>query len=492
MSRLLLAGLALCLTLVPACARNPVSGRPEVVLMSAGMESEIGRQEAAKIEELLGTSDDADLQAYVEQIGSRLAAHSPWQKVEYRFRIVDTAEPNAFALPGGPVYVSRGLLAIVNSEDELACVIGHEIGHIAARHSTRRLTVAAPFAVVGIPGAILGRLNKTLGAVVSAPAQLAGSLALAPYSRAQERQADRLGMELAAAAGWDPDALADVLGTLEREDVAQRGKPRKTDFFDSHPTTPDRLSSLEGIAGTLTRAPVAPVAKDRQAFLAVLEGLLLGPNPKGGVFDEATFLHPELGFVLDFPEGWKTDNQPEIVLATDPEAEGKVFSLLQLVGSSGNPSVDSVVKELDRDLLKDVEYLRINDLPAARLQATRKRTAFDLTWIAHAEQMVRISGVSPASEAKRLGGTFSTVAHSFRTMGPKDRARVMESRLHVVLAQEGERLEALLNRSGSNWDAETAAIANALESPTVTLPAKARLKVSIPQPYGSPAESPEG
>ncbi|MBW2244069.1 MAG: M48 family metalloprotease [Deltaproteobacteria bacterium] len=491
MSRPLLAGLVLCLSLVPACARNPVSGRPQVVLMSAGMESEIGRQEAAKIDELLGTSDDADLQAYVEQIGSRLAAHSPWQKAEYTFRVVDTAEPNAFALPGGYIFLSRGLIALANSEDELACVIGHEIGHIAARHTARRLTVAAPFAIVGIPGAILGMLNKTLGAVVSAPARLGGSLALAPHSRAQERQADRLGMQLAAAAGWDPDALADVLVTLEREDEARRGEPRKTDFFDSHPSTPDRLSSLEGIADTLTRAPAAPVAPDREAFLAVLEGLLLGPNPKGGVFDEATFLHPEFGFALDFPAGWELDNQPAVVLATDPEAGGKVFSLLQLVESSTDSSVDSAVKELERDLLKDVEFVRINGLSAARLRATRKRTAFDLTWIAHAEQTLRIAGVSPASEAERLADTFSAVAHSFRAMGPEDRARVMESRLRMVSVQEGESLEALLERSGSDWDAEMVAIANGLESPALALPEKARLKVSIPQPYAPLVEAPE-
>ena len=205
MSRLALAIAFSALPVVLACSINPVSRRPEFVVMSRDAERRLGEQEARKVEQELGIVGREDLAAYVEEVGAQLVEHSPRQDVEYRFLVVDSDMINAFALPSGHVYVTRGLLARLNSEDELANVIGHEIGHVAARHTVQRVTRAAPLAVAtGIPAAAVGLVLPRLGRGIGSVGQFAGSLALAPYSRSQESESDRLGQEMAAAAGWDP------------------------------------------------------------------------------------------------------------------------------------------------------------------------------------------------------------------------------------------------------------------------------------------------
>ncbi len=242
------------------CATNPVTGRSELVLVSAEREKELGRDEARRVEQEMGLLADPALVAYVQGVGQRLAAQSPRRDVEYRFQVVDRTEPNAFALPGGYVYVTRGLLVFVNSEDELAGVIGHEIGHVAARHSVQQISRAAPLAVVtGIGAAVTGVVSPGLGRAVGGAGAAASELILAPYSRDQEREADRVGQGLAAAAGWDPAGLPAFLKTLSREEDLSGGGPRRPSFLDSHPATPERVAATAEHARELARAPEAPM-----------------------------------------------------------------------------------------------------------------------------------------------------------------------------------------------------------------------------------------
>ena len=217
--RRLLAALSVVAVAAGGCATNPVTGRSELMLVSAEREKELGRDEARRVEQEMGLLADPALVAYVQGVGQRLAAQSPRRDVEYRFQVIDRTEPNAFALPGGYVYVTRGLLVFVNSEDELAGVIGHEIGHVAARHSVQQISRAAPLAVVtGIGAAVTGVVSPGLGRAVGGAGAAASELILAPYSRDQEREADRVGQGLAAAAGWDPAGLPAFLKTLSREE----------------------------------------------------------------------------------------------------------------------------------------------------------------------------------------------------------------------------------------------------------------------------------
>jgi predicted Zn-dependent protease len=465
------------------CARNPVSGRPEMVLVSAQQEREIGAEEAKRVEELMGLVTDAKPGAYVQEIGRRLAEHSPRQDVEYRFFVVDAPEPNAFALPGGYIYVSRGLLALVNAEDELAGTIGHEIGHVAARHHVQRLTIATPFAILlGLPAAIVGTISKTLGDVVAIPGQLTGGLVLAGHSRNQEREADRIGMELAASAGWDPGALSSFLYTLEREDALVHGETRGTDFFASHPAMPERVDDTAKLAKAMEWTPSKPIAGSHKALLDRLEGIMVGPNPAEGVFVEGVFLHPELDFRLGFPSEWKTQNQAQFVIAIPPESDGKTAIVLALAEGGADPVEAARADKLDESAMKELERTQINGLRAARVVTEKSGSSFDLTWIAHRERVYRIASVSPASEFSRHRDTFRDVAQSFRPLRAADRAKILEDRLRVRQGRKGESLEAFVERTGGTWSPEETAIANGLGD-DARLDGGQLLKVPISQRY---------
>ncbi|NIN65918.1 MAG: M48 family metalloprotease, partial [Anaerolineae bacterium] len=334
-----LLGMGLLILFFQGCAQNPVSGRSEVALISAEKEREIGAELASQVKEGVGLVEDHELVAYVRAIGSRLAQHSPRRDINYTFNVVDMVEPNAFALPGGYVYVSRGLLPLVNSEDELAGVIAHEIAHVAARHAVQRVNVSAITAPVriatGITGLATSIVSPRLGQMVAGVGQVASGLVLAPYSRDQEREADRIGQELAARAGWDPKGIATFLETLGREEALRSGEPPRVSFFATHPSTPDRVTRTTRHATGLTPSLVEPIARDRADLLARLDGLLVGNSPAEGVFFENQFLQPDLDFTLHFPPKWDTVNAPNLVAAKAPDED--VLVLVQLVGQGDDP-----------------------------------------------------------------------------------------------------------------------------------------------------------
>jgi predicted Zn-dependent protease len=476
--------LALALGVLAGCSRNPVTGRPEMVLISTEEEVKVGREEAKKVEALMGFADLQAARGYVRKIGQRLAAYSPRGDVAYTFDVVDMPEPNAFALPGGPIYVSRGLLALANSEDELAGVIGHEIGHVAARHAVQRVSATAPFAVlVGLPAAIVGSVSKTLGAVVAAPGALAGGLVLASHSRGQERQSDRIGMDLAAQAGYDPAALARFLATLQRDEELTRGERRRTHFFDSHPATAERVVDAQAYAAGLPRTSAAPVAQGRAGMLRRVDGLLLGENPAAGVFLDNRFVHPALDFSMDFPRGWETSNQPSFVVALQPDSDQNVFAVLQQAAAGKDPREGPKADGIDEKLLPRLEVKHVNGLPTTRLQTRNRGMSYLLAWIAHRGTVYRIACVTPDDQWPQLGPACEAVVGSFAPLSSADRGRIRESRLKVVTAGGGERLSDVLARSGNVWRPEKAAIANAVDGPGARLSAGTPVKVSVSRAY---------
>ncbi len=474
------------------CAMNPVTGRPDLVLLSEKDERQIGEEEAKKVEGSMGLTQDPQLAAYVEALGQRLAAQSPRTNVDYHFYVVEMVEPNAFALPGGFVYVSRGLLTLTNSEDELAGVMGHEIGHVAARHSVKRLSAAAPFAIVGgITGAVTGIVSDQLSSAVTGITSFAGGIVLSPYSRDQEREADTVGIDIAGRAGWDPAALSSFLYTLEREEELQQGAPRKPSFFDSHPATPERVEDTAKHAKKVTRGPGQPIAADHAAFLRKLDGLVVGPNPADGLLNDNRFVQPDLDFTFEFPGGWKTDNSRQAVVGA--EVEGKALSLLRAAAEGNDPldvprAVEQSLKKRDpkASLMDKVQRIRIGDLPAARavLQTRTKAgpTTIHLTWIAHKGLIYQLTGVTPVKEYSRYESTFATIAQSFRPLTASERSAVTVNRLRVISAREGETLAQVIERTNSTWSPESAAVANGLHT-TSRLTAGQLLKLAITERY---------
>ena len=465
-------GMIICLMVfhsVSGCAINPVTNRPNLVLTTKEGERQIGQEEAKKIEQEMGLTNNPKLTAYVEALGQRLAAHSPRKDVTHQFYVVEMVEPNAFALPGGFVYVSRGLLALANSEDELAGVIGHEVGHVAARHSVQRLSAAAPFAIVGgVAGAVTGIVSDRLSNLVTGITGLTGKIVLSPYSRSQERQADEVGVDMAAKAGWDPAGLSHFLHALEREQKLQSDKDGSISFFDSHPATPERVGNTAEHARNVTRAAVPPIAANRSAFLDKLDGLVIGPHPANGVFEKNDFLQPDLKFGIRFPEDWKTENSRQMVLAV--QKKDSAFSFLQVAGQGNDPL--AVPRSLSKDkggaLLEKVERFQVRGLPAARLVLQTKTkhgpTVADINWIAYQGLIYQIVGASPINVYEQYEPMFRQVVESFHPLTQTERTNIKVIRLRIAPAHEAETLPEYIVRTGSHWSAEETAVANGLKN----------------------------
>jgi len=485
--RATLLGLIALTVASAGCARNPVSGRPEFVLLSEKTERQLGREAAEEAEQTMGIAHDPALTAYLGQVGARLAAVAPGGTGPYRFAILDVEEPNAFSLPGGYVYVTRGMLALTNSEDELAGILGHEVAHIAARHAVQQVSRAAPIDVLaGLPGAVAGILSPALGNVLGDIGGFADEAIMAPYAQSQELEADRVGAEFAARAGWDPTKLADALSTLERESRLESGHEASTSFFATHPPLPERVEQARAYAATLATVRRASIAPTRVAYYDHLNGMLVGANPGKGVFQDHTFVHPTLDFSIAFPRGWKTANEPDVVGAASPEGDAAVVLSIDAKGDDPRDGLRAVEKAAQQEIGAQATALTVNGLRALRVQTTARgdgaEVRLELTWIALGGRVYRVTGMAAPRRFDAVHPLLDATARSLRPVNARERAAIREERLRLVYARAGETVTALVARAHGTWTADRTAVANARE-PSTVLSAGEVLKIPQSTPY---------
>ncbi|MBW2280496.1 MAG: M48 family metalloprotease [Deltaproteobacteria bacterium] len=314
-----------------ACTSGPppddseVVGRGPSVLETQQDDRDVGRSAAEQVKHEMGLVEDGRLEVYVQKLGRRIAQGAGGFR--YEFHVVDQAAPNAFALPGGHIYLSRGLLQLANSEDELACVLGHEIVHVAARHAAARQHVQRTTAnPLMLPGIVLGSVfGEKVGRATSEPLRSFNAPYVASFSRDQERTADQQGQRMAARAGFDPAGMASFLDKLSRYESVTFGYSRLPSFMDSHPMTGERLNTASAEAGLIRWHRQPGVAKNHESFLGKVEGLVVGPPASEGVFIGDRFLHPDLDFSIRFPRNWRTVNAQMAVGAVAPSRNVQIF-----------------------------------------------------------------------------------------------------------------------------------------------------------------------
>jgi predicted Zn-dependent protease len=382
------------------------------------------------------------------------------------------------------VYVTRGLLALANSEDELAGVVGHEIGHVAARHAVQRVSRQGPFAIItGVAAGLTGLVSPLAGNIIGGIGGFAQSLVFAPYSRSQETEADTLGQEMAAKAGWDPTGLPAYLETLGREIEFLQDGPRRASFFDSHPPTPDRVARTTKHAKELQQAAREPISPSHEAFLARLDGLVVGQRAANGIIHERRFQHPDRNFFVEFPEKWQIQNTPKRVAAVAPDGGAAVVLGAVAEGTDPLDGARAIEAASKNSVVAHAKPTRIGNLPAAHaLLEADKNVMIDVTWIAHAGLVYQIAGLAPRRGFETLRPTFDSVAQSFRPLSPQERGAIRERRIRLVKAREGERLESLIARSHSSWKEKQTAIANGLVG-AETLKEGQVIKVVVAEPY---------
>ena len=324
-------GLLLVAAATAGCSVNPATGKRQLALIGEQQEIAMGREADGQISRQLGLYDDEAIQSYVAALGARLAAQSERPHLPWTFRVVDDEVVNAFALPGGFIYVTRGILTHMGSEAELAGVVGHEIGHVTARHGVSQMSKS-----------MLAQIGLGVGSVLSPEvANLAGlaesglGLLFLKYGRDDERQADELAVRYAVRTGYDPRAMVDVFDLLGRVSAGATGSGDLPGWLLTHPDpgarreeTSKRVAALEVDLDDLSSEP--------ETLLRRIDGMVYGADPRQGYFRDDLFLHPELAFELRFPAGWRNLNMRQAVVAQQPNGEAVVALTLTAEGDAAS------------------------------------------------------------------------------------------------------------------------------------------------------------
>ncbi len=305
---------------VAACSVNPATGdRQFTALLPAANEASVGAEEHAKVQQAYGKFMTGPIADYVSRVGQKVAQNTERKDVTYKFYVIDSPMVNAFALPGGYIYVSRGLLTLANSEAELAAVLGHEIGHVTARHAAERMSQGT---IVGLGAAVIG---AAVGGSAGQVANLGSNLYISSYSRGQESQADDLGVRYLSRAGYDPRAMSSFLSSLDAQSKleARENGQNGTGFsyFSSHPLTAERVQQA---AADARQYPASNV-ENRAAYLTAINGLTYGDSANQGFARGNNFYHPEMGFTFSVPEGSKITNGTTQVAANHPNGTVILF-----------------------------------------------------------------------------------------------------------------------------------------------------------------------
>ena len=440
-----------------------------MVLDTPDADAKLGEDESRSVASQIGIVRDESLARYVQSLGEKLVRFAPRQPFAYRFQVVDQWSPNAFALPGGHIFVSRGLLVLTNSEDELACVVGHEITHAAARHAAGRQAFGgqlSPFSL-GLP-----RMAS-----------------LAAYARDQERMADVGGQRLCSAAGYDPRAMSTFLQSLDLIERLQMGASRIPTFLDTHPGAPERIGSAAVYASTLPPPPARDAVAAREAYLTHFDGLMLGANPGEGVVQGSRFVHPDLGIAISFPAGWPVVNTPAAVVAISPKHDARFA--LEDAGPGDDPQA---VAEpyLARRLQEVHATIAFQGAQTTRccktfvvrgqVEAPQGVLAGQLTWVALGGRVYRLSAVYLPIAAEKYADRAKQMVRGFRPLTAEERAAVQVNRLRLVRAHAGETLAQFSARTGNVYEVHPTAIANGLSVDAV-LSEGQLLKIGVRGPY---------
>ena len=440
--------------LLAGCATAPATGRTFFTGgMSAEDEARLGQQQHEKIvPQFGGVYQNAGLGVYVASIGNLLVRTSEIPNQKFTFTVLDSPIVNAFALPGGYVYVTRGLLALAGSEAEVAGVLAHEIGHVAARHAAERYgqTMAANLAGVGL-GVLLG--NN----VISNTFASASAVALRSFSREQEYEADLLGVRYLTRAGFDSNAMAGFLTKLKddsRLEAELAGQPGRSDEFNimqTHPRTVDRIQRAIAQAGAVNaKYPARNPIVGRDVFLGKIDGMLYGDNPDQGLIRGRDFLHPKLRFAFTVPDGFRLANSSQRVIARGPEGAGIIFDRARNPGP-GAMSTYLTLVWAKGVTLQYVESLTINGMAAATGQVTvsGRGGQRDLRLIAiryDQSTVYRMLFATPPKLTAALSRPLRETTYSFRKLSAAEAAALKPWRLVLHKVRPGETSTALAAR----------------------------------------------
>jgi len=457
------------------CARNPVTGQLQLALITEAQEIEMGRQGAAQVQSSIGLVPDSALQAYVHEIGLRIARESERPALPWTFGVVDDPTPNAFALPGGFIYFTRGMLGLMSSEAELAAVLGHEIGHVTARHQVAMISRAQVAQLgLGVGGILVPQLEP-LGGVAGAGL----SLLFLRYGRDAERQADELGFRYTLEQNYDVRQSSAVFASLARMGEDQRSAVPA--WLQTHPLPAERIQAIEARIAESEPLPEG-LRIARAEYLNRIDGLVYGVNPRNGFFREGLFLHPDLRFQMTFPAAWQRRNLAQSVMAGSPRED----AALQLTLSRQTTPEAAAQQFLAQQGITTIQSGRqtINGLPAivANFRAQTQQTALQglVAFVSYEGRVYQLIGYSVAAAFPQYQSIFQQSIGSFASLADPTVLAMQPNRISIVRITQSMTLAEFNRRFPSVIPIAELAIINQVATPETVLPSGMQVKRVAP------------
>jgi predicted Zn-dependent protease len=451
----LIAGLAAGAT---GCASNPATGKKQLNFYSEAQEIRMGKEADAQISQQMGVVNDPQLQSYVSKVGKELAAKSERPNLPWSFKVMDDPMVNAFALPGGYIYVTRGILGHLSSEAELASVLGHEIGHVTAQHSVNQLSKAQ----LAQGGLLVG---SVLSPEIAQAANLASSglqLLFLKYSRDDESQADDLGLRYMANGGYETREMPKVFSLLEKVSKSSQSG-RVPSWLSSHPDPGDRVSrSTKRIA----ERNYGQGEVNGPGYVRQLDGLVFGNDPRQGYFENGAFYHPELHFQFRFPQGWTTANEASRVVAMHPDN----VALIEL-STTNKSSPEAAARELEQSqgiTARGSQRTNVHGMAAVRsdFQVQRENASpliGTALFVSHENRVYQILGIAVQERANAVEGTLLEALGSFAALTDSRRLNARPQTIEVVQLPRAMTLEEFAQRYPSGVPLDKLALINGVE-----------------------------
>jgi len=432
------------LLFITSCSRNPVTGKREFSLMSESQELAMGKQYDPSIVAQFGRYDHPQMQSFIDSKGKAMAAISHRPHLPYEFKILDSPVVNAFAVPGGYVYFTRGIMAHFNNEAEFAGVLGHEIGHITARHSARQATRQTLAQVAFIGGMIASPEFRKFGDV----AQQGLGLLLMSYSRDHERESDKLGVEYSTKIGYDAREMAGFFNTLKKLSDG----PSLPTFMSTHPDPGERHLTVGRLAAEAQQDQSPDNFKvNRESYLKLIDGMVHGEDPRQGFVENNVFYHPEMKFRYDIPNGWNTVNSPSQVQMAP--ADGKALMLLTLAeGSDLNTARNNAIQKNKFQVVESTN-ITVNGLPAIAMisevlpeQGDQQPVLRVLTYLIQYNGLIyKMHGLSTKADFNNYFLLFQNTMKSFRQLTEPNMLNRQPTTIKIVTVNTNTTLQQALN-----------------------------------------------
>ena len=453
---LLWAAVAVASLVLTGCATNPVTGKRQVMLVSENQELAMGQQADPAVVAQFGLYPDKKIQRFITDKGKAMAAVSHRNELDYQFKVVDSPVINAFALPGGYVYFTRGILAHFNNEAQFAGVLGHEIGHVTARHSATQQSKQ----LLGQVALMGGMIASPRLAQYGEQAMQGMGLLFLKFGRDDERQSDELGVQYSSAIGYDAAEMADFFQTLQRQQQAG-GAGAIPDFLSTHPNPGERYETVHQLADTWKKNhATAKLVVNRDQYLKLIEGMIYGEDPRQGFVEGSVFYHPDLKFQFPVPTGWASQNSPQQFQMAPKD--GKAMLLFTLAPGADLQAAAQAYTNQMKLQVTDSRQTTINGFPALAVQADQAGPADPQTGQAGASTVRTLStfiqdgktiyaliGASAPADFAAYAPLFGSSAQGFQRLTDREKLGRQPEKITLKTVKQSTTLADFLRANGT-------------------------------------------